>query len=104
LFRKACNTAFLHSGGDDALAVNVPVASLNDCINLCVGYNQQNASGIASGNDIVCNSVCWRNTFDTDFPGQCFGFQTQNSSNQFTYAPGNNSVCDSAAWINQSLG
>ena len=35
------------------------------------------------------------------FPGQCFGFATQNNSNGFIY---DNSVsCDSAAWINQNI-
>ncbi|KUJ11646.1 uncharacterized protein LY89DRAFT_710127 [Mollisia scopiformis] len=100
-FRKICGAAYLNAinGGD---VVNVRTLSLDDCIVECATYNFQNKTAIAAGNNNVCNSVCWRNTFtNDDFPGQCFGFTTQNSSSTFVVQ--NETICDSAAWIDQNI-
>lgn len=103
-FRKVCGKSFLNSlvgqHGEDS--VNQKAASLDSCINLCAAYNVQNATGIAAGQNSVCNAVCWRNSLDDDdFPGQCFGFTTQNSSNAFVVST--EGRCDSAAWIDQKI-
>lgn len=61
-----------------------------------------NKTSIAKGVDNVCNAVCWRNSFvNDDFPGMCFGFTTQNSSNAFVTQT--EAICDGAAWIDQSF-
>lgn len=100
LFRKLCSNDFLNANSQDV--VNQPTDSLNDCIDLCAGYNLDNETAIAAGRDTVCNAVCWRATIaGDDFPGQCFGFATQNSSGNFVLA--GDTRCDSAAWINQNL-
>lgn len=98
-FRRLCNLSFLNSGQADV--INEPTQSLSDCIDKCASYNVQNQTEIAAGTSGICNAVCWRNTFDTDFPGQCFGYATLNSTGEFKVS--NESVCDSAAWINQSF-
>jgi hypothetical protein len=100
-FRKICGMSYLNTqGGGDT--VNTKASSLDSCINLCAEYNVQNASAIASGQNNICNAVCWRNSLDNDdFPGQCFGFTTQNSSDAFvTKIEGR---CDSAAWVDQKI-
>jgi len=100
-FRKICGKAYLNAinGGD---VVNLRTLSLDDCIVECATYNFQNKTAIAAGQNNVCNSVCWRNTFtNDDFPGQCFGYTTQNSSSNFIV--GNETICDSAAWIDQNF-
>jgi hypothetical protein len=100
LFRKLCSNNFLNANSQDV--VNEPANSLNDCINFCAAYNLNNETAIAAGTDTVCNAVCWRATIvGDDFPGQCFGFATQNSSGNFVLA--GDTKCDSAAWINQNL-
>jgi hypothetical protein len=100
LFRKLCSNDFLNAKSQDV--VNQPTGSLNDCINLCAGYNLDNETAIASGRETVCNAVCRRATIaGDDFPGQCFGFATQNSSGNFVL--GGDIRCDSAPWINQDL-
>jgi hypothetical protein len=101
-FRKICGLSYLNTNGIAAV-VNSPVTSLDDCINLCAMYNLQNQTEIAHGTSHVCNAVCWRNTFNDgdEFPGQCFGYTTQNSSNAFVVEA--EAICDSAAWINQSF-
>ncbi|KAF3770461.1 hypothetical protein M406DRAFT_66868 [Cryphonectria parasitica EP155] len=76
VFRKFCNTNLLGNADD---MVNKPVTDLNACIDLCAEYNNMNATEIAQGGE-VCNAVCWYNNFDADYPGQCFGFTSQNSS------------------------
>lgn len=38
---------------------------------------------------------------DDEFPGQCFGYTTQNSSSAFIV--NSEDICDSAAWINQTF-
>jgi hypothetical protein len=62
-------------------AVSTVVASLDACIDLCAAFNVRNRTCIQAGEDSVCNSVCWRNTFDktkNDWEGgRCFGFLTQ---------------------------
>jgi hypothetical protein len=101
LFRKICSAAYLNTNGIDAV-VNTPTNSLDVCISLCADYNVQNQTEIANGIQNVCNAVCWRGTFtDDDYPGYCFGYTTQNSSQSFVVT--NDTRCDSAAWINQSF-
>jgi hypothetical protein len=101
-FRKICNLSYRNSLGETSV-VDSPTTSLDDCINLCAAYNVQNMTEIAAGSSSLCNAVCWRNTFDNadEFPGQCFGYTTQNSSNAFVVE--SEAICDSAAWINQSF-
>jgi hypothetical protein len=102
-FRKFCNLSLLNSN-HIANAINTPTKSLDDCINLCATYNMQNKTEIGHGTSIICNAVCWRNTFDPsdDFPGECFGYTTQNSSNTFAFQEdARTTICDAAALINQ---
>lgn len=104
-FRKACDISFLNANGIDSV-VGRPVASLNDCINACALYNVNNMTQIQQGTSRICNSVCWRNTFDkvNDWPGgMCFGFTSQNSSGTFRYRMPPETRCDSAALINQEF-
>ncbi len=101
LFRKFCSNNFLNANSQSVVYQHAD--SLNDCINLCAGYNLGNETAIAAGRVTVCNAVCWRATIaGDDFPGQCFGFATQNSSGNFALR--GDRRCDSAAWINQNLG
>jgi hypothetical protein len=98
-FRKVCGASYLNAinGGD---VVNLRTLSLDDCVVECATYNFENKTAIAAGQNNVCNAVCWRNTFtNDDFPGQCFGFTTQNSSSSFVVK--SETICDSAAWIDQ---
>ncbi|CAO2654057.1 Nn.00g107900.m01.CDS01 [Neocucurbitaria sp. VM-36] len=106
-FRKACELSFLNANGIDSV-VNKQLTSLDDCINACATYNIQNRTRIAQGTDRICNSVCWRNTFNKindQAGGQCFGFTTQNNTQdgqstwRFRSPP--ETRCDSAALINQ---
>jgi hypothetical protein len=102
-FRKACSNSLLNANGIDN-AFGRPVASLNECINLCAAYNVNNKTQIQRGSSRICNAVCWRNTFDkiNDWPGgMCFGFASQNSSGLFRYKTPDETRCDSAALINQ---
>jgi len=100
-FRKICEKSYLNSQSIQS-SINVPTSNLDSCINLCAAWNVQKASSIASGQDSVCNAVCWRNgVYPNDFPGQCFGFTTQNSSNAFVVQ--DERECDSAAWIDQKF-
>jgi hypothetical protein len=98
-FRKMCNMQFTNNVAN-VNRVNQAASSLNDCINLCAAWNENNIT--KSNTDQVCSSVCWRYGFtDDDLPGQCFGFTSVNSSSgglnvQF------DALCDSAAWINQA--
>jgi len=105
-FRKICENSYLNTlqalGENRGATVNSVASSLDECIGFCAEYNVRNASGIASAQNFVCNAVCWRNGLDDDdFPGQCFGFTTQNSSNSFVLR--DEVKCDSAAWINQRI-
>lgn len=101
-FRKICNLSYRNSLGEFAV-VDTATTSLNDCIDRCAAYNVQNSTEIADGTSSVCNAVCWRNTFTDgdEFPGTCFGYTTQNSSNAFVVQ--SETICDSAAWINQEF-
>jgi len=105
-FRKVCSMGYLNTlqaiGDNRGDTINAPASSLNGCIDLCASYNVQNATEIATAKSFVCNAVCWRNSLDNDdFPGQCFGFTTQNSSNAFVFAE--EVKCDSAAWVDQRI-
>jgi hypothetical protein len=102
-FRKECSISFVNANGIQS-NFGKPVKSLNDCIDMCAAYNISNKTQIAAGTNRLCNSVCWRNTFDkiNDWPGgMCFGFTSQNSSGTFRYRMPAETRCDSAALINQ---
>ncbi|KAF2177865.1 hypothetical protein K469DRAFT_719336 [Zopfia rhizophila CBS 207.26] len=104
-FRKVCNLSLQNANGIDNVVGRV-TTSLNDCINLCAAYNIQNKTEITEGRSRICNSVCWRNTFDekNDWPGgMCFGYTTQNSSNTFRFRVPAEDICDGAGWINQAF-
>lgn len=107
-FRKLCNDAYLNVNGVTAPVQGV-FSTLDECIDKCAIYNRNNATGIAAGTDPLCNSVCWRNTFDkrNDWEGgHCFGFTTGNTtSNGETKfrITGTGDICDSAALINQDF-
>lgn len=99
-FRVICGASYKQP---HANVVNQKAASLRDCVDLCVAYNISNKTAIASGLSSPCNSVCWRNSAtDPDWPGQCFGSTTLNSTAGFQY--NDESICDSGAWINQNFG
>jgi hypothetical protein len=106
-FRKLCNGDYQNSG-NLAAPVQGVVNSLDECINMCANYNQDNRTEIQTGRDPLCNSVCWRNSFaDTDWEGgHCFGFTmrniTVNGQTVFNIAE-NGDNCDSAALINQDF-
>lgn len=97
-FRKLCNMQFVNANQPNN-RVGQPASSLNDCVNLCASWNENN---VTKGNaDQVCSAVCWRYGFlDDDMPGQCFGYTTTNvSSGVFNVRT--DAICDSAVWINQ---
>lgn len=99
VYRKFCSMSIVNNGVD---LVNTGTTSLDSCINLCAAYNMENATEIASGASQPCNSVCWRNGFtDNDWPGQCFGATTQNSSSTGWKLDSTETICDAAGWINQ---
>ncbi|KAH8689005.1 hypothetical protein BGW36DRAFT_76062 [Talaromyces proteolyticus] len=97
-FRKLCNMQAQVTQQHTAY-VNQRTGSLNDCINLCATWNENNVTKSNAGQ--VCSSVCWRNGFENDdFPGQCFGYTGNNIS-----APGGfdlqvDNTCDSGIWVN----
>ncbi|KAI1740917.1 hypothetical protein F4680DRAFT_447768 [Xylaria scruposa] len=101
-FRKVCSNSF-HHVVNRVDVINEPTESLNSCIDACVSYNDKNKTAIATGDNLACNVVCWRNTDYRDsarqISGQCFGYTTQNESAGFAYDY--EVFCDSAAWINQ---
>jgi hypothetical protein len=45
-------------------AVSQRTSNLNDCINLCAAWNQNNVT--KSTADQACSAVCWRNGFVND--------------------------------------
>jgi hypothetical protein len=98
-FRKLCNMKFINTV-QSVNRVDQPASSLNDCINLCAAWNENNVT--KSNADQVCSSVCWRyGLTDDDLPGQCFGIAISNtSSGGFNVEA--DLLCDSAAWINQA--
>lgn len=107
-FRKLCNDAYLNINGVAAPVQGV-FSTLDECIDKCAIYNRNNATAIAAGRDPLCNSVCWRNTFDgrNDWEGgHCFGFTTGNTTvageTRFRVT-GTGDICDSAALINQEV-
>jgi hypothetical protein len=80
--------------------VNQPTSNLNDCINLCAAWNENNVT--QSNANQVCSAVCWRNGFtNDDYPGQCFGFGSVNASSG-VFNIETSTTCDSAAWINEA--
>lgn len=97
-FRKTCNGAYKWV---KEAVVNKPVASLNDCVDLCASHNKNSAADINAGNASLCNAVCWRNSIhDPDWPGQCFGGTIVNTTDNKLPIT-DEVICDSAAWINQ---
>lgn len=99
-FRKMCSAKLAGSGDN---VVNIKTGSLDDCVNRCASYNNENRTEISSGSSGVCNAVCWRNSLSSDWPGQCFGFSTQNSSTGGFSIDTSGIECDSAGWINQEI-
>ncbi len=75
-FREQCNNAFYSTQGYDN-QINVYTTSLSSCVDSCGAWNAENRLDIQSGKSKICNAVCWRNTLDTDLPGQCFGYVTR---------------------------
>lgn len=99
-WRKECSNLFVGVKGQ---WVNSPgYESLNDCIDACAQFNEKNADSIKTGEQNPCSTVCWRNTWNTDYPGQCFGFTMANTTDgEFNLTNASkDKVCDSAAWIN----
>lgn len=99
-FRKMCSVKLAQSGGN---LVNVKTSSFDDCINRCASYNDANRTEIAAGSSGVCNAVCWRHSLTSDWPGQCFGVSTQNSSSGGFSIDTSATECDAAGWINQEI-
>lgn len=100
IFRKMCSVKLVGNGDN---VVSEKTDSLNNCINRCANYNDVNRTEIASGSSRVCNAVCWRHSLSSDWPGQCFGFSTQNSSTGGFSIDTSGTECDSAGWINQEI-
>ncbi|KAI8712315.1 hypothetical protein NCS52_01329300 [Fusarium sp. LHS14.1] len=101
MFRKRCNVGFAGSPNN---VVNIPATSLDDCIDKCATYNENNNTEIASRESNVCNSVCWRHRVTgDDWPGQCFGSTIQNSTSSGFPVDEDQIKCDSGAWINQEI-
>jgi hypothetical protein len=99
-FRKLCNMQFINPGVQNVDWVNQPTSNLNDCVNLCTAWNENNVT--KSNADQVCSAVCWRYGFNNDdLPGYCFGF-TLNNSSTGSFDVQSDPLCDSAAWINQT--
>jgi hypothetical protein len=101
-FRKECEISLVNANGNENAVIKV-VPSLNDCIDLCAAYNINNRTQIAAGTSKICNTVCWRNTYDKNNDwagGMCFGFASQNSSGTFRYRLPAETRCDSAVMIN----
>lgn len=99
-WRKACGVSFNKDPDFNKDLVAVPVASLDECINLCAAQN------VKSGSTQKCSAVCWRNTFDkvNDWPGgMCFGFTTKNvtanGQTSLNFALPAEARCDGAAMI-----
>nr|OQO26585.1 hypothetical protein B0A51_06776 [Rachicladosporium sp. CCFEE 5018] len=103
VFRKFCEKAMYAIAG--TFEINQRTSSLDECIGLCAEYNVQNKAQIAKSQSPICNAVCWRNgNAPNDFPGQCFSWQTTNSSDgNFAFGAGNPINCDSGTLINQQL-
>jgi hypothetical protein len=108
-YRKVCNLSYLNVNGNDNVVGGV-TKTLDECINECAIYNMNNRTQIQAGTNRICNSVCWRNTYDkaNDWAGgQCFGFTTQNTTvdgeSVWRYRQPAETICDSAALINQDL-
>ena len=108
-FRKLCSNSFTNVNGIDSV-VGKQVNTLNDCINLCATYNVANKTQIQSGQNRICNTVCWRNTGDPindAAPGFCFGFTTQNitinGQTEFKINSPAETRCDSAGLMNQDF-
>lgn len=104
-YRKACENSQPNTNGVWN-AVQGITKTLDECIDLCAIYNTQNRTRIRSGEDRICNSVCWRNTFDkiNDWEGgHCFGFSSLNSSGTFSFKQPPETRCDSAMLVNQQI-
>ena len=99
-FVKRCGESFTGTAND---YVNQKANSLNECIDLCIAYNQKNEAAIESGDSEPCSSVCWRNGQDNDdFPTQCFSGTYKNATGG-GFKMQNELKCDSAAWINSPV-
>lgn len=106
-FRKLCDNKYVGFG---VVVINTNAdRSLDSCIERCAKWNVENEDKIRAGDAHMCNSVCWRNSWDQDLPGQCFGFPLRNATGgegggEGTWRVGEGSTsdtrCDSAAWMN----
>jgi len=95
-FRKACDISAVNSNGIWN-AVQGITRTLDECIDLCASYNNMNKTQIRNSSNRICNSVCWRNTFDkiNDWEGgHCFGFMSTNSSGTFNFKQPPETRCD----------
>ncbi|OKP10092.1 hypothetical protein PENSUB_4557 [Penicillium subrubescens] len=83
-----------------AAYVNQAASTLNEWINLCAAYNENNVTKSTGEN--VCSSVCWRNGFvNNDWPGQYFGYAGGNKSYSAGFNLQADITCDSAIWIDE---
>ncbi|KAH9861666.1 hypothetical protein J1614_011419 [Plenodomus biglobosus] len=106
-FRKVCELSYLNANGFDSSVASV-TQTLDECINRCAAYNISNRTQIEQGENRICNSVCWRNRFDSKNEwtgGQCYGYTTQNITENgesvWRYRRPAETRCDSAALMNQ---
>ncbi|KAF2745316.1 hypothetical protein M011DRAFT_406705 [Sporormia fimetaria CBS 119925] len=104
-FRKKCRTDFdKPKGRTKGFVVNTKLLNLDDCINQCAMWNRNNREDIMNGLKDKCNVVCWRSTFESDWPAQCFGWQSvnsTNSNNEWDFSSYDSSQCDGAGWIDE---
>lgn len=101
-WRKFCDNTTFTSANVGVQSVNTFAVDLDTCIDMCVKSNVDGASTIAAGEQQTCNAMCWRNGVENDdYPGQCFGFTTANSTTTGEFQFRDDWKCDSAGWINQ---
>ncbi|KAI3393115.1 hypothetical protein diail_4714 [Diaporthe ilicicola] len=104
-WRKYCDNTTFVSAKAGQQWVNTFTTDLDTCVDLCVQSSVDRENAIAAGDQDPCNAVCWRNGFENDdYPGQCFGFTTANSTTTGEFQFKNDWRCDSAGWINQETG
>ncbi|KAL1858754.1 hypothetical protein Daus18300_009888 [Diaporthe australafricana] len=104
-WRKFCDNTTFVSAKVGQQWVNTFAVDLDACVDMCVKSSVDRESAIAAGEQDPCNAVCWRNGFENDdYPGQCFGFTTANSTATGEFQFKDDWRCDSAGWINQGTG
>lgn len=103
-WRKYCDNTTFVSAKPGQQWVNTFAPDLDTCIDMCVQSSIRRESAIAAGEEDPCNAVCWRNGFENDdYPGQCFGFTTANSTTTGGFQFKSDWRCDSAGLINQGV-